>query len=56
MVPVSVLSGTFIDTGIGEMKKIVDMLLSAANNVSPRALPSYGTLLWFAQQVHKMNI
>ena len=42
----------FFDTGIAEMEQLVEMLVSNAKlSISPRVLPSYATLLWFAKEV-----
>ena len=48
------LGDKFFDTGIAEMEELVKMLQSNANSsISPRVLPAYATLLWFAQEVHE---
>ena len=46
------LGERFFDTGIAEMEQLVEMLVSNAKlSISPRVLPSYATLLWFAKEV-----
>lgn len=47
------LGERLFDTGIAEMEQLVEILKCNANlSISPRVLPSYATLLWFAQEVH----
>ena len=44
------LGDKFFHTGIAELVKMLES--NANNSISPRVLPAYATLLWFAQEVH----